>query len=386
MKNIILYSLIFLCIISWNVLDSETGNLSTLSFFTFTFSIYGIILVHSSTFSIKNVKALMKKNISLSEMDISVKFADIYRDLVDNNRKKLEEVRKDFLRTHFIIILIILLLFCIMLISCILFFFYNKDDGTDRYNFYVAMSSLNCFVLLFVLVDKFYKRYYIKFYKENIISTLITKINDSYVYENRCTNVNELEKYYANANFIKHGKIGRYKAEDYIYGKTKEKSRIHIADVYAQTVYADGILIKMDRFNGMFTYIQTTNNIDGEVRISKNKKHKRISEKYNKIEIEGHDFEKYFDVKSEDRILAIRLITPEFIEALSEFYKYYEINFDIVIRDDCIYIRFYTGDLFEPLVWKKSMDLSIFYFYYKMFELVEKITRATNKALTDVIT
>ena len=362
MKNIILYSLIFLCIISWNVLDSETGNLSTLSFFTFTFSIYGIILVHSSTFSIKNVKALMKKNISLSEMDISVKFADIYRDLVDNNRKKLEEVRKDFLRTHFIIILIILLLFCIMLISCILFFFYNKDDGTDRYNFYVAMSSLNCFVLLFVLVDKFYKRYYIKFYKENIISTLITKINDSYVYENRCTNVNELEKYYANANFIKHGKIGRYKAEDYIYGKTKEKSRIYIADVYAQTVYADGILIKMDRFNGMFTYVQTINNIDGEVRISKNKKHKKISEKYNKIEIEGHDFEKYFDVKSEDRILAIRLITPEFIEALSEFYKYYEINFDIVIRDDCIYIRFYTGDLFEPLVWKKSMDLSIFYF------------------------
>ena len=80
----------------------------------------------------------------------------------------------------------------------------------------------------------------------------------------------------------------------------------------------------------------------------------------------------------------MQLLTSDIMEKLIEFYKKYEIEYEIVFRQDTVYIRFFTGNMFEPQVGKSSMDKETLYIYLSILELVVDISKTVNKVLQEI--
>ena len=60
-----------------------------------------------------------------------------------------------------------------------------------------------------------------------------------------------------------------------------------------------------------------------------------------------YEFDKYFDLISSDKSYAEVRINKEIQTEILQLYKEYGIMFEISLKDKDIYIRFFTGDLFD---------------------------------------
>ena len=49
---------------------------------------------------------------------------------------------------------------------------------------------------------------------------------------------------------------------------------------------------------------------------------------------------------------------------LEYFYNKYQIKYEIVFRENTIYMRFFTGAMFEPKIFGNSMDKELLLKYY----------------------
>ena len=100
--------------------------------------------------------------------------------------------------------------------------------------------------------------------------------------------------------------------------------------------------------------------------------------------MDSKEFEKYFDVYSDSNILAMEILTHDIMEELVQFYNTYRIEFEIVIKNNNIYIRFNTGVMFEPNILKKSNDMNTLWIYYNVLKFITNVTIKINKLLKDL--
>ena len=84
----------------------------------------------------------------------------------------------------------------------------------------------------------------------------------------------------------------------------------------------------------------------------------------NKVKMDMTEFEKIFDVESEDPILAMRILTADVMTEMIDLYKKYKCRFEISIIDDTAYMRLRTGPMFEPNMFKDSMEYKQLERYY----------------------
>lgn len=149
------------------------------------------------------------------------------------------------------------------------------------------------------------------------------------------------------------------------------KNKITIADVNVEQLCSN----EKDSdykviFQGLFGNIKLLKNIESPIQVILNNKFRVYNE--NRVEFENAEFEKKFDVFCKNRQLACEIISPELIEMLMGFYQEYNILFEINIIDDNIYIRFFTGKMFEPK-WYSSTYNNIFILYN--FEIYYRFLR-----------
>ena len=85
----------------------------------------------------------------------------------------------------------------------------------------------------------------------------------------------------------------------------------------------------------------------------------------NRVEMDSSEFEKHFNVYSENKIVAMQVLTSDVMMILLEFYNKYKIDYEILLRDKKIYLRFFVGPIFEPPIFKNSMDKKLLLQHYK---------------------
>ena len=94
-----------------------------------------------------------------------------------------------------------------------------------------------------------------------------------------------------------------------------------------------------------------------------------------RVNLDSQEFEKYFDVYSTDKIIAMQLLTADIMQLLINFKKEMKMYYEITIKNNSIYIRFRTGKMFEPVsVFGFSLDKKIIYKYYKILDFVFSLT------------
>lgn len=341
---------------------------------TVAFVLFSIILKFIITKILKVIKQFLnerkyKKNIKI--MDKSEEFERIYKKLYDENNDELEQKRKEYRKMH-----IIQFIFLGLLILSIVIIPFLKDITVEV--LYLLMFSVVFFcVLWFISLASIYKyiENYKTYFKENIISSFIKSISEKFIYkyyyeDYTIEEINNVRNQYEEANFNNEKSFGIY-YDDYIEGYLHDNIYIKMIDVKEYE----------NKFAGIFAYTVTNNRINDRINIVKNS---TVITDYSKIKLDSQEFEQYFNVYSENKILAMQLLTSDVMELILDFYKKFNLQFEIVFKDDKIYLRFISGELFEPKIYKRSMERRNLFIYYSILNFVADLTKNINKTLNEL--
>lgn len=103
-----------------------------------------------------------------------------------------------------------------------------------------------------------------------------------------------------------------------------------------------------------------------------------------KLKMDSSEFEKYFDVKASNQIIGMQLLTADVMQELVDFENKTKMKFDIVIKENELYLRFHSGNMFEPTNLKKGpLDKEAIQKYFYMlnftYNLSNKLINVINE-------
>lgn len=217
--------------------------------------------------------------------------------------------------------------------------------------FFIFFVNLIAFVIT-CLISKKQNAYELEF-KQVIIKKLIDNFYDNLEYYP----LKEMpERIYEKPNYNEY--YNEYHSEDYFEGQIKNKYYIDMAEVFTEHVetHTDSEgnthTTRTTIFHGLFAKVTSEKSITSELRIEQDK-----IGKYNKnrLNMDSSEFEKYFDVIADNKIIAMQLLTADVMEEMIEFENKTNMKYDIVVKENEIYLRFHCGDMFEPQSVRKGI-------------------------------
>ena len=217
--------------------------------------------------------------------------------------------------------------------------------------FYIFFTNLMVFVITGALSKK-QNKYKLEF-KQLIIKKLISNFYDNLEYY-------PLKgmpyRIYKKPNYNEY--YNEYHSEDYFEGQIKNKYYIDMAEVFTEHVETETDsegnthTTRTTIFHGLFAKVTSEKSITSELKIVQDKvgRHDR-----NRLNMDSSEFEKYFDVITDNKIIVMQLLTADVMEEMIEFENKTNMKYDIVIKEDEIYLRFHCGSMFEPQALKKGI-------------------------------
>lgn len=328
-------------------------------------------------------------------MNFDEKFEKLYSNIVTENMKKLENLRKEAksediynkkVRNKLLIIGIIL-----FLVTYISSFPHVRGVGVLMF-FYLIVSFIIYLKFTFKLSGSKILKYKNEF-KANVIKSLLDSFNENIEYYH---SYGIKEEYYNEAEFGLHD---RYRTDDLMKGILKNNCNFEMSEVVSEC--SDNLKemktfkgkTYFDKFEGIFVRVETPKSFNARLYLRKNYKNKNVISRtlkeelpfYKlKVELDSQEFEEYFDVYCTDKIIAMQLLTADIMQLLFDFKNEIGIEYELTIKNNCIYIRFMSGKMFETVNLNEfSLDKNILYKYYKMlffsFELTNKLIRLINE-------
>lgn len=289
----------------------------------------------------------------------------------DNNNimSKWDELRKKNKKINLITILI-------LLIIDILVLFILKISTNSIFS--IIMADVFIYIIIYVIFEGRDISQFNNDYKENVISKMLENFitNLDYVPSKRMPSYIYDEAKYG-------GYYNKYSSDDYLEG-TINGQKIIMADLLVQeeTTHTDSDGIETSDtktiFNGLFGKIELNKSINSNLKITRN--HGISLFNKNKIEMDSYDFEKTFNVYSDNNIIAMQLLTADIQEDILDLYNKYKINFDIIVMNNKMYVLFNTGNMFEVFSNKKNPNEML----EKYFEIMKFIYKLVDKILKTI--
>lgn len=296
------------------------------------------------------------------------KFEEVYQGLYNNKMSGLEEKRKNVIMKFILVGSAFFIAIC----------------GTLFGNLLLILGGILVAVLMIANNKK--EKNYVSTYKKDIINKFIKLIDNKLEYKTENIDVLALRRDYKTADFNSES-YNIFKADDYIYGLLNNEVHTEMSDLHIQRkeeYYQDGKRKEMiiDVFEGIYTKTECNKDIGTYIKIFKNQF--KIFGKKDRVEMDSQEFEKYFDIYSENKIVTMQLLTSDIMLILLDFYKKYDLQYEIVIKENNIYMRFLTGPMFEPAIFNSSMDKKRLLQYFGILKFVLDVTNEINKALKEI--
>ncbi|MBR1883602.1 MAG: DUF3137 domain-containing protein [Clostridia bacterium] len=177
-----------------------------------------------------------------------------------------------------------------------------------------------------------------------------------------------------------------YSSDDLIEGMIDNTYPISFAEVHTEieTEDSDGNRSSATVFHGAFACIGSRHNFRTPIMIHSDKGFfGKLFNKKNKIEMDSEVFEKYFDVHAENGIATMQILTSDVMNLMIDFKEKYKTKFEITLNGSNIYIRFYTGSIFEPSLSKKGLDKDFLKKYYDIINFTFDFSKLINKSVNE---
>lgn len=369
--------LISFSILGISALDILSRDLTPIINFLFPLIILLIIFIPIFIlleFNFKKTKLEYKNPINVYE-NSTPEFEKLYDTLYNNFIYKLEYLRK---KVKFMLVLKLCALFAFLLLEA------YEDSAFSETVFY-PIIALIAFIIFFLPFNSKDDKAYTSMYKKNIISEFIKLLNNNLSYTPEIIDSSSIEKDYSNASFDTL-EYNNFFADDYLEGFLDDSTFLNLSDLRIEHTYYNGSEKKtVTRFSGIFAYTNCTKDIGTFIKISLDKLNSiNKSDQDYRVELDNSEFEKHFEVYSENKIFAVRLLTADIMQNLMEFYNKFNINFEIVFSMNNIYLRFFTGSMFEPKIFGSSMDKQLLYEYYCILQFILEVTKKINSTLNEL--
>lgn len=312
------------------------------------------------------------RHAKIRKTTVSYKFKEMYSYIEKEYASELEENRKKLIKS-------IIICFILFMIAFLLYIILNQmlDINTRNGHRILGIPFIPA-MMYYIHKYKKYNRVYVENYKEKIIKNFMEYINHNLKYHQY--GGKGLLNYYLDAKF-EDREFNRFVTDDYIEGYNENSTNIELCNISLENVNEKGEFLNTV-YEGIFSVTHLNNYVTDEIRIKKNRY--TLKNNYNKVEMDSKEFEKYFDVYSNSNILSMEILTHDIMEELLKFYNTYKIEFEIVIKNNNIYIRFNTGVMFEPNILRKSNDINTLWVYYNVLKFVTNVTVKINKLLKDL--
>ena len=326
----------------------------------------------------KNNKGIFRKK--FKNVDIPEEFKKIFLNLNRKYVSVLENVRRNCLVKIFAAYLVL---------GLGGYFFYRivvSRRGNEPMSMFLILAGVYIICVLKTFAEKErYKKNYTSLYKNKVVRDFIKTMNSNLDYSPECTQRLIMGNKYKAAGFdLKDFNI--VKSDDYITGNLGYNSFLEMAELklISDRGKEDEISVRSLVFNGVFAYIKMDKDLKKSIKITRNKRIHMLNQTYRLIEMDSQIFENYFDVYGDDKILTMRIITPELMVELVGFYEKYKIDFDICMQGNYIFMRFFSGQMFEPTVIKNSMEKEYLFMYYCIFKLILDVVEKIYTTVDDI--
>ena len=281
-------------------------------------------------------------------------FNDIYEVLYREYNDKLEQIRKDVVKEQ--IITLIMALVITIILSKIF----------HSWIFIILALVIVVFKSAFSRKSRLYKT----IFKGELIKKLVKENDENLDFEP--------ERGIASIIYNK-GEFERYdvfKSEDLITGKLEGKYKINMAEVHTEDKRkdSDGDTHYVTLFHGLFAEIEIDKIVFGKLKLRKNEL-KLFGGNKERVELDSGEFERLYDVYATDKIMAMQLLTSDIMQMFIDFKEKYKITPELTLKENKLYIRFGTGNMFEAILMKKALDYTTLLEYYDTIKFTLDITK-----------
>lgn len=309
-------------------------------------------------------------------MNTDEKFEQLYSDILAENVQDLELARseaKDEIMECGILLISIIVIGIILAFISYGYFYPNDALAQCIIVLYVLIASL----IYLKVLPKGKKSKFLRYkneFKTKVIKALLNSFNENIAY---------FPKYGISSNNYNEAefeKYSRYSSEDLMQGTLKNNCVFEMSEVLTEEQYSDsdGDTHYSTLFCGIFAKIETPKPFNARLYLRKDRKDKNIiSRAFTKklpfddlkVDLDSQEFEKYFDVYCTNKIIALQLLTADIMQFLIDFQDKMNMEYELTIKNNCIYIRFMSGEMFETATVNKfSLDKDTLYKYYKMLD------------------
>lgn len=281
------------------------------TFIPFIFFLVFIIIIISSS---------KRKKININ-LNISSEYTKMAYDLIIKT-PEVAEARKKYKKKQYLTILLII----ILLGSFVFFFIHNPV---------LAFVSFILFaVSLFLLARKDDSKLF-----DEIVAKLLKKYDENFEYDHKSGIPSQV---YREARF---GSYDRYHSDDLIKGKINNNT-FELAEVHTErrSTDSEGRTTYVTTFHGTFIKVDLEKSFDGYLNIVNNRIKLFSRDEY--VTIDNEAFEKVYDVFTDDKIKALRLLTPDVTSKMIDIYNETGLYCEIKILGKFLYMRLFTGALF----------------------------------------
>ncbi len=231
---------------------------------------------------------------------------------------------------------------------------------------------------IFYIINKRNKgKKYSDEYKERIIKKFISLYDSNLTYYTKIKDPEFLKGKYIQAQ-MDNREFTYFSVDDYVIGRADGLS-IEFFNAYICSK-------DTDLFSGVFATITLNKKFNKKIRII----NKGIAGSYylnneglKSVKMDSQKFDDLFDVYAEDEISGMMILTHDIMELIENFYNINSTKLDISIIDNKIYIRLFTGNIFEPLIYRNSMDKTYLSIYYNVLDVIFNLSKLILKEIVD---
>lgn len=289
-------------------------------------------------------------------------FNNIYEEVYKKYAKPMEEKRKKTRNLNLTLGTIIIIIGLIL-------------TGITNSFVFLYLAFIITFITIIVIGNS---TKYKAFFKENIIKTFVKEYSETLEY---LPTLGINSRIYDEAEFEKN--YDRYYTEDLIKGTLNDKYIVAMAEVHTENESrdSDGDTTYTTIFHGLFAKVEFPKLVNANIKIRENKLIK-IGKK-NRIEMDSSEFEKKFDVYTTDKIIAMQLLTADIMQMLLDFKEKNKIIPEMTLKGNVLYIRFSTGDMFEPTLMRNALKYETLKKYYDTINFTLNITERFLKNIEE---